>query len=194
MRMARVVKMWVPKYLRESDAPTRARLDLAGRRFRVGRAATHALLAVVLGIGAGCPARGIGDPCVPEAIPQAGFTSRESYVETSSVQCRTRVCLVYRLQGHPERIVGQESCRNPGTDNCVTPEARSERVFCSCRCSASGGDSNLPLCQCSEGFHCVELLTQGGPGIRGGYCIREQFCEQDSDCGLNGRCRGNLCS
>ncbi|MBN8614267.1 MAG: hypothetical protein J0L92_26950 [Deltaproteobacteria bacterium] len=166
-------------------------------------------------VASGCAASGVGDPCIPEAIPECGFTSRESYVETSSVQCRTRVCLVYRLQGHPERVLGEDTCTSPScltasgmqADTCVidgdlnsietggdaAPNDRAARVFCSCRCSAGGGDSNLPLCTCNEGFHCVDLLTQGGAGVRGGYCIREQFCEDDSDCLAGQRCIGNLC-
>ncbi|GAB4212441.1 MAG: hypothetical protein OHK0013_35210 [Sandaracinaceae bacterium] len=148
-------------------------------------------------LSSGCAASGVGDPCVPEAIPLLGFTSRESYVETSSVQCRTRVCLVYRLQGHPERIVGTASC--PSSDptlagTCVTEELREDRVFCSCRCSAAGDDTNLPLCQCNEGFHCVDLLTQGGAGVRGGYCIRSEFCEDNEDCPAGQRCLGNTCT
>ncbi len=181
---------------------------------------TWSLLAGALLAGAvvsGCAASGVGDPCVPEAIPECGFTNRESYVETSSVQCRTRVCLVYRLQGHPERVVSEgdtctsPSCVNPMgglTDTCVidgdletiemggtaAANDRAARVFCSCRCSAAGGDSNLPLCACNEGFHCVDLLTQGGAGVRGGYCIREQFCEDDADCLAGQSCSGNICT
>jgi hypothetical protein len=155
--------------------------------------AAGALAAGVLSTG--CAASGVGDPCVPEAIPQLGFTARESYVETSSVQCRTRVCLVYRLQGHPERLIGDVSCPSDPTlsGTCVDPVTRDERVFCSCRCSAAGGDSNLPLCECNEGFHCVDLLTQGGAGVRGGYCIREQFCEDNEDCAAGQRCVMNAC-
>jgi hypothetical protein len=150
--------------------------------------------ALALGVlSSGCAASGVGDPCVPEAIPEQGFTARESYVETSSVQCRTRVCLVYRLQGHPERIVGADTCRPPYTSTCVTEQDREDRVFCSCRCSAAGGDSNLPLCECNEGFHCVDLLTQGGPGVRGGYCIRSEFCEDNADCRPGQRCNNNTC-
>lgn len=162
-------------------------------------------------ISSGCAASGVGDPCIPEAIPECGFTARESYVETSSVQCRTRVCLVYRLQGHPERILGGPDACTPSacsTDTCVidgdleqieaggtaAANDRAARVFCSCRCSAAGGDSNLPLCTCNEGFHCVDLLTQGGAGVRGGYCIRDQFCEDDADCLAGQSCQGNICS
>lgn len=160
---------------------------------------TWSLVAGALLVGAvvsGCAATGVGDPCIPEAIPQLGFTSRESYVETSSVQCRTRVCLVYRLQGHPERLVGTSSCPTDPTlsGTCIDQQTRDDRVFCSCRCSAAGVETSLPLCTCNEGYHCVDLLTQGGAGVQGGYCIREQFCEDDSDCLAGQSCQGNLCN
>lgn len=151
--------------------------------------------ACTLGVlSSGCQARGIGDPCIPEAIPTSGFTSSEAYVETSSVQCRTRVCLVYRLAGNPEQITGTDSCP-AGSETCVPQAEVDERVFCSCRCSASGGDTNLPLCDCTEGFHCVDLLTQGGAGVRGGYCIREDQCETNDDCGAGQTCSSteNVC-
>jgi hypothetical protein len=184
-------------------------------RMALTKKMTWGLVAGALLVGAlvsGCPASGVGDPCVPEAIPECGFTSRESYVETSSVQCRTRVCLVYRLQGHPDRLLGgPDACMRPScgsADTCVIDgdlEAletgsvpanndRAARVFCSCRCSAAGGDANLPLCNCNEGFHCVDLLTQGGAGVRGGYCIREVFCEDDSDCAVGQTCQDNICT
>jgi hypothetical protein len=184
-------------------------------RMSLTKKVTWGLLAGVLLAGtmsSGCAASGVGDPCVPEAIPECGFTSRESYVETSSVQCRTRVCLVYRLQGHPDRLTGGPApCMRPtcGTlDTCVidgdldalesgsapAPNDRAARVFCSCRCSAGGGDANLPLCTCNEGFHCVDLLTQGGAGVRGGYCIRTNFCEDNSDCEVGQTCQSNICS
>ena len=162
-------------------------LSLAGKNVALVAACVLSMLSV------GCQARGVGDPCVPEAIPQNGFTNTESYVETSSVQCRTRVCLVYRLTGHPDRITGEDSCVPTGNRTCVGRVERDERVFCSCRCSAGGGDSTLPLCTCPETFHCVDLLTQGGDAVRGGYCIPKDFCETATDCGINMNCNGNRC-
>lgn len=163
-------------------------LSLAGKSLVIVAACVLSMLSV------GCEARGVGDPCVPEAIPQNGFTNTESYVETSSVQCRTRVCLVYRLTGHPDRIVGTPSCPSgPGSTTCVSQEDRDERVFCSCRCSSGGGDSTLPLCTCPEAFHCVDLLTQGGDAVRGGYCVPEDFCETNADCAVGQVCNMNGC-
>jgi hypothetical protein len=118
----------------------------------------------------GCAPSPIGDPCVPESIPPNGFDAREVYLETSSVQCRTRVCMVYQLQGRPDSI-----CGSPGADpaNCADPVAVDTQIFCSCRCSVpEGAEANTPLCNCGEGFTCVDdIVTTGGPGVRGGYCV-----------------------
>lgn len=130
------------------------------------------LLAVgALGLGTiGCSVSPVGDPCIPESIPQNGFDAREIYLETSSVQCRTRVCMVYQLQGNPDLI-----CGTPGADpnTCVTQDALDKQVFCSCRCSTSaGGQANTPLCACGDGFTCEDdIVTTGGEGVRGGYCV-----------------------
>ena len=56
----------------------------------------------------GCRASGVGDPCAPEVVPEGGFNMAEAYLETSSVQCRTRVCMVYQLEGDPSE--SREEC------------------------------------------------------------------------------------
>lgn len=150
----------------------------------------------------GCAPTGQGDPCTPEAIPGNGFVSNEVYVETSSVQCRTRVCMVFHLQGNPECTSGVDArCgQGPGPSNpCVTSAANlcvqvddpgqvqidansPDRVFCTCRCSANG-NAALPLCQCTEGFRCVPDSDPGG-----GYCVpndlalHERICANDAEC------------
>lgn len=152
----------------------------------------------------GCAPVGLGDPCTPEAIPSGGFTPREVYVESGSVQCRTRTCMVFHLDANPECTPNCAVCGQGGTDacprcmatggTCVTegsPESPNsdERVFCSCRCSA-GGNPSLPLCECTEGYRCV---PDGDPG--GGYCVPDLvainpppglestlICVNDSEC------------
>ncbi len=131
----------------------------------------------------GCSNAGVGDPCLPEQIPATGFSLNESYVESSSVQCATRVCLVYHLNGDPhegcvpvscakgdktcvEKVCPQATCPGMPGDNCVE-----SRVYCSCRCG--GGGPGFAACQCPTGFSCQEVLTQGGPGVRGSYCLRD---------------------
>lgn len=152
--------------------------------------------------GVGCAPVGQGDPCTPEAIPGNGFVANEVYVETSSVQCRTRVCMVYHLQGNPECTTGIDArcTQGAGPSNpCVTSTANlcvqvddpgqvqidpnsPDRVFCTCRCSANGNMA-LPLCQCTEGFRCVPDSDPGG-----GYCVpndlalQERICANDAEC------------
>ena len=105
----------------------------------------------------GCPTTsGVGDPCDPESVPGGGFDPNEVYLETSSVQCRTRVCMVYKIDGLPS-----------------DSQANEDRVYCSCRCDAPA-DSNTPTCNCPNGFVCETILNQGGSGIQGGYCVVEE--------------------
>ena len=115
----------------------------------------------------GCQSPGVGDPCEPESTPADGFLARESYLETSSVQCSTRVCMVYQLDGMPNR---DDACVPSAGVRCATPAETAEHVYCSCRC-AGPGDRH---CECPDGFACAEVLTaQTVPdGIRGSYCIR----------------------
>ena len=116
------------------------------------------LLAMAVALGAlvtGCKAgSGVGDPCTPENTPETGFVNSETYLETSSVQCRTRVCMVREFDGFPSG--------NPGDE---------DEIYCTCRCAAPEG-SNTPACSCPNGFTCEEILQQGGSGIRGSYCVR----------------------
>ena len=63
-------------------------------------------VAIVL-LGAACSETGVGDACVPEQVPAGGFLDSETYLETSSVQCATRVCLVRGLSGDPNKVFGE---------------------------------------------------------------------------------------
>ncbi len=140
------------------------------------RAATGAGLLVAC-LALGCEAPGVGDPCSPEAVPEDGFNPSEAYIETSSVQCRTRVCVVYRLSGRPNELdeQGVPTCDPAAGDmNCADTEETRARVYCSCRCDAPGGADNL--CECPDGFTCTEVLgnESAGPGVRGSYCIKSE--------------------
>ncbi len=169
--------------------------------FKTGFGLLAALaVGALLALGAvGCSPSGLGDPCTPEAIPSGGFSPREVYVESGSVQCRTRTCMVYHLNGNPECTPNCRECGGGGSDvcprctgapaSCVTVgspmlENSDERVFCSCRCSA-GGNPSLPLCQCTTGFRCV---PDDDPG--GGHCVPNEvainstprICENTEEC------------
>jgi hypothetical protein len=129
----------------------------------------------------GCQAPGVGDPCVPETIPESGFVASETYLETSSVQCRTRVCMVYQLSGVPFDS-GDCTPEDVGVDpKCANQADTNARVYCTCRCDAPP-DVTATLCDCPagdgpadpEGFSCIEIIDQmeAGAGIRGSYCVR----------------------
>ena len=172
---------------------------------------TSALVGVVL-VALGCPLGGCapvgqGDPCTPESIPGDGFVANEVYVETSSVQCRTRVCMVYHLKGNPEceDVVDdrclpghaapnnpcQDGSTTPATSRCVEPDLPDmvqtednspDRIFCTCRCSASG-NASLPLCQCTDGFRCIPDTDPGG-----GYCVPNDLAIAQGICANDGEC------
>jgi hypothetical protein len=108
----------------------------------------------------------VGQSCLPESVPRDGFEPAEVYLETTSDACATGdrpgVCIVYQLDGDPRTT----DC--PDCPNAAEVEAR---VFCTCRCSSVTGP---PPCACPDGFMCVDnLVTTGGDGVRGGYCVRE---------------------
>jgi hypothetical protein len=119
-----------------------------------------------LGIGVlvgGCRGSAVGDPCEPEQVPEGGFDPNEAYLETSSVQCRTRVCMVFKLQGDPS-----EDC-NPATTVCPSETEVEQKVYCTCRCDRPD-DAFGRTCSCPSGYSCVPVLDLGGAGIRGSYC------------------------
>ncbi len=121
---------------------------------------------------AGCAESAVGDPCVPEKVYEGGFLASETYLELSSVQCATRVCLVRELEGDPNQIcTGVDD-----SDECVTENDIERSVYCSCRCDAPEG-SSLPTCGCPGGFICEEILETGGDGLRGSYCVRDPTLE-----------------
>jgi hypothetical protein len=141
-------------------------------------AASAALFTVGL---MGCSTPAVGAPCLPEQVPEDGFDESEAYIETSSVQCETRVCMVYQLKGAPS---GSAACVEPSqcktcpigdtnckADVCCAPEQEIDRrVYCTCRCDSGGGD--FAECSCPTGFTCAQVLEQGNAGVRGKYCVR----------------------
>lgn len=121
----------------------------------------------------GCEVPGVGDPCTPEAIPPGGFVASENYIETSSVQCRTRVCMVRGLTGIPQfELPNDELSCDPETEGCATLEETRARVYCTCRCDAPP-EAKATLCECPDTHTCVEVNdnAQAGLGVRGSYCV-----------------------
>jgi hypothetical protein len=157
---------------------------------------TVGLLLLVL---TGCESGGVGDPCTPEIEYDSdfgGFAIEETYVESNSFQCQTRLCLVNHFQGRVSCPDGQSDhegrCRVPDGSSLVTAPVRGwdldrppdEAVYCSCRCD--GPDADAPYCDCPAGFQCTELVpdVKVAPGqLAGSYCVRAdaQFREGDVD-------------
>lgn len=126
------------------------------------------LLVVALSMLAlSCGESGVGDPCNPQhpPLPDGGaqcpnappgsdcFLGTELYLETRSLQCRTRVCMVYHWSER-EQVPGEQA----------------RRVFCTCRCGGEGDPT--AFCTCPSGFRCTVAFVAGEPGIRGSYCVR----------------------
>ena len=143
----------------------------------------HLVAVIILGSAAlcaiGCSDEGVGDPCIPEAIPcdssgkNCGYKASEAYLEASSVQCRSRLCLVYKLDNESNNLIPsdpRELCsRNDNAPGCLTEDQLNRSIYCTCRCGGGNGTAN---CKCPSGFSCETILTQGGPGIVGDYCVR----------------------
>jgi hypothetical protein len=147
-----------------------------------------AAAALWLSLFPGCPAEGVGDPCVPEdeySATFSGFSVTEVSTESRSFQCQSRLCLVNHFQGRVSCPYGQEAngghCKLPGSNDpvnlTVKPQLLERRdedaVYCSCRCA--GPDAAARYCDCPSGFSCSEVvpdLGRGGAQLPGKYCIR----------------------
>lgn len=147
------------------------------------RSAWIGVAIALLGLGLGaCADEGVGDPCIPEKIPcnssgkNCGFEASESYIESSSVQCRSRFCIVHKLdngtngrvRADPTNVCGKDDA--PGTNGCTPQAAIDESVYCTCRCD--GPKTSVEFCECPGGFKCEQVLNLGGDGIKGSYCVR----------------------
>lgn len=151
----------------------------------------------------GCRAGGVGDPCIPEDEYEptfSGYSLGEVNIETRSIQCETRVCLVNHFQGRVSCPYGQSEedlgldptdparCRVPGTDGAQAGDAVTvpvkawlpartpeDAVYCSCRCD--GPDKDTKYCDCPSGFSCEPLIDDLGFSedreLIGSYCIRK---------------------
>ena len=127
------------------------------RRFLFITAAV-ALLAVAMG----CTPEGVGDPCEPESCPplydmvtgeliegECGWVASEVYLEHFSLQCRTRVCMVYRAG-----------------DGLWEP-------YCTRRCGPGAAIKG-----CGEKYKCTEVVTGATIGA-GCYCVHEEQLNLD---------------
>jgi len=149
---------------------------------------------IVLAVGAlgaiGCADEGVGDPCIPETVPcnalgeKCGYKSSESYIEATSVQCKSRLCIVYKLDNKTNGAIPSdprslcEDQKQP-EDGCVDNDALQKSVYCTCRCDTGGVKSGIDTCTCPDGFTCEPVLNLGGSGIVGSYCVAKSSIAAD---------------
>jgi hypothetical protein len=83
-------------------------------------------VAAVAALPVACTSGGVGDPCTPDEEYDAlfdGFDIAENYLESRSLQCATRVCLVNYFQGRVSCPLGQSAadlkpCAGPTDTTC----------------------------------------------------------------------------
>lgn len=106
-----------------------------------------------------CAPTGVGDPCEPEVQVQGTLQEGETVIESSSLQCRTRVCMFYN--GHSfctQRCTTHEDCLSEWYEE--GPEA-------------AGEDEEWPPAWCEA------QVTVGSPGVIGRYCVPERASDPD---------------
>lgn len=145
---------------------------------RLFRLEIFASLIALVGLMTACSTPEVGAPCLPEQIPADGFKDNEAYIETNSVQCETRVCMVYKLGGDPSEDCNQRRNTNcdpmvdPNCVPCATQEKIDLHTYCTCRCDAPS--AAFAECDCPAGYSCETVLKEGGPGVQGGYCVNSR--------------------
>ena len=111
----------------------------------------------ILAVATGCTPEGVGDPCEPEACPavytdtdppvliegECGWHSGEVYLESFSLQCRSRVCMVFRAE---------EGLWGP---------------YCTRRCGPGAA-----IRDCGANYKCAEVVDEESVGA-GCYCVHE---------------------
>ena len=155
-------------------------------------------VAVLLLSFSACESRGVGDPCIPEALPRGGVVANELYVESGSAQCRTRTCVAFNFGGNPACVYDEDlTCPDECDGDCRTREDVLLHVHCSCRCRGGSETADLPTCACGEGFHCVDRLDVVSGAPVDGYCVHNDadphFCDATHPCGDNAECVASRC-
>jgi len=139
------------------------------------------IAAAIAALGAvGCADEGVGDPCIPEAIPcnsmgaNCGYKNNEAYIEASSVQCKSRLCIVYKLNNNTQGTKPSDprvTCdADDPVEGCVSDDNLLKSVYCTIRCKKND--------DCPSGYTCDPVLNLGGPGITGNYCVNEKVANE----------------
>jgi hypothetical protein len=121
-------------------------------------------VAAVAALPVACTSGGVGDPCTPDEEYDAlfdGFDIAENYLESRSLQCATRVCLVNYFQGRVSCPLGQSAaditpCAGPGDTACAAGQSCvvSDTLAQACDpCDPAKDAGCMPL-SCPAGLTC----------------------------------------
>lgn len=148
-------------------------------------AALAAAAGVCVASAPACERGDVGDPCVPDresGDPSfTGFSADEVSVDSRSMECRTRTCLVNHFQG---RVHDSDAA---GVRPRCSHRPVADAVYCSCRCANVDGrtDDGSVYCRCPDGFTCTQLVSSIGArdeGVTGAYCIASGTAYAPGDC------------
>lgn len=117
----------------------------------------------------------IGAAC---SLAMTEYDDSQAIIATRSDDCGQGVCLAHHLHGRvggecanataPDASVGNASVRDGSA--CADPDQIAERMYCTCRCDGPPGTADL--CDCPDGFSCVDLVSALVPEAEGAYCVR----------------------
>ncbi len=108
----------------------------------------------------GCAPTGVGDPCTPEVEPEGGYLVSDVVLETSSLQCRTRACLVFNLESFCTKRCEIDS-------DCLADTFE----------EGPGQDGLGPA-------YCEANVQIGGPATIGTYCVPASASKRGESAGL----------
>jgi hypothetical protein len=117
---------------------------------------------------AACQPGGVGDPCDPISCPappegsddwlRCDWDQKEIYLEGRSLQCRTRVCMVFRVdKNYQDPMLGAEI---PGP-------------YCTRPCGPGA-----TYRECPAGYCCMQIVTAGESQAAGYYCVDKSDLEE----------------
>lgn len=117
----------------------------------------------------------IGTPC---SAQQSEYFDLQAIIATRSDDCGQGVCIAYHLHGRvdgecgaatePDGPVGDASVVDD--TECADPEQIDMRMYCTCRCDGPPGTTDL--CDCPDGFSCVDTIAPTISSAAGSYCVK----------------------
>lgn len=133
---------------------------------------------------AACQPAGVGDPCDPISCPspppenlsewlRCDWEKTEIYLEGRSLQCRTRVCMVFRVD---------KNYQDPVLEDIQGP-------YCTRPCGPGATYE-----ECPAGYCCMQIITAGDSQAAGRYCVKKDDITKDTgyirgeDCDLLYKC------